>query len=78
MQNNNGIKDATEAGLGNVTVQLWNVGADGVKGGSDDFLLTSQNTDNNGNYLFTGLTDGTYFVQIDGCRYCTRLCQFNR
>ncbi|MBL7816022.1 MAG: gliding motility-associated C-terminal domain-containing protein [Saprospiraceae bacterium] len=64
--NNNGIKDATETGIPGVEVQLWNVGIDGAKGGGDDFLLTSQNTDTNGNYLFTGMTDGTYYVKLTG------------
>ena len=66
--NNDGIKDAAENGIPGVEVQLWNVGGNGVKDpiGGDDFMLTSQNTDGSGNYLFTGMTDGIYYVKLTG------------
>ena len=62
--NNNGIKDANETGLGGINVQLFNAGADGAKGGTDDVLVNSLATDINGNYLFTGLTEGVYYVKL--------------
>ncbi len=52
--NNSGTLDDGE-GLEGVTVQLYAPGPDGVIGGGDDVLIGSTQTDENGNYLFTGL-----------------------
>ncbi|MFQ3246600.1 MAG: protocatechuate 3,4-dioxygenase beta subunit [Arenicella sp.] len=53
-ENNSGLPEPGE-GLEGVTVQLFGPGPDGVIGGGDDVLIGSTITDENGNYLFTGL-----------------------
>ena len=62
-------------GIEGVVVSLFNSGPDGIIGTADDVLIASEATDENGNYLFTGLatvdsnvpgaTDASYFVEID-------------
>ncbi|HOX04248.1 MAG TPA: SdrD B-like domain-containing protein, partial [Verrucomicrobiota bacterium] len=52
-----GIQDAGESGLANVTVGLYT--SDGT------VLLATTLTDAEGNYLFTGLAAGTYTVKVD-------------
>jgi len=49
-----GTPDAGE-GIEGVTVELFGAGPDGIIGNADDVLLGSTTTDENGNYLFTGL-----------------------
>lgn len=55
--NNNGVQDAGEVGLPNVTVNLYS--ADGTT------WLGATVTDGMGMYLFPGLPDGTYLVKVD-------------
>lgn len=60
--NRNGIQDAGEAGLANVTIGLYNSGSNGIFGDSDDSLVATATTDANGNYLFssgTGTSTGS-------------------
>jgi SdrD B-like domain/Bacterial Ig domain len=64
--NNDGQKDTEEAGIPGVVVQLMTTGANGILGDSDDVLLKSDTTDANGNYLFEGLTPGTYYIKLPG------------
>ncbi|HMN33596.1 MAG TPA: SdrD B-like domain-containing protein [Chitinophagaceae bacterium] len=52
--NNNGIQDENEIGVSGVTVTLY--AADGVT------VIATQITDPLGNYLFTGLNEGSYVV----------------
>ena len=53
--NFNGLQDAGEAGIGGVTVKLLNsVGA----------VVATTTTNDNGNYLFSGLAAGDYKVQV--------------
>lgn len=52
--NNNGVRDGGEGGLAGVQIQLTNV-TTGV--------LSTANTDSNGNYRFTNLAPGTYRVR---------------
>lgn len=55
--NGNGVKDAGEAGIPNVTVTLSGVSVvDGV------ITPKTATTDANGNYTFTGLIPGTYMI----------------
>ena len=61
-----GIQDVVEPGLSNVTVNIFNTGPDGMIGGGDDFLVGTQTTDPNGNYLFERLYPGSYYVDVDG------------
>jgi large repetitive protein len=53
--------------LGNVTLNLWRDGGDGVfegkAAGSDDTMVGSTTSNANGNYSFANLTPGSYFVQ---------------
>jgi|GEM_PF-4986881 len=56
-QNGNGIQEAGEVGLANWTVYL-----DQNQNGQMDAGETSTTTDSNGNYLFSGLAGGTYYV----------------
>jgi len=51
-----GVQDAGETGLGNVTVRLYD---------TNDNLIATTTTDLNGNYLFTGLPAGSYYVAVD-------------
>jgi len=48
-----GIQDATEIGVQGVTVNLFN---------NSGVFITSTSTNINGEYLFTGISDGTYSV----------------
>jgi len=54
--NQNGLQDANEPGIPNVTVNLYN---------SLSTLVTTTTTDVNGHYQFTGLPAGTYTVVVD-------------
>jgi len=53
--NANGIQDAGEVGIGNVTVELYN---------SAGVLQATTVTNASGAYLFTGLTPGDYYVRF--------------
>lgn len=55
--NHNGIQDAGEPGINNVTVTLKD---------SYGNLIATTVTSGNGGYLFTGLRAGNYIVQVDG------------
>ncbi|MFM8331299.1 MAG: SdrD B-like domain-containing protein, partial [Candidatus Methylumidiphilus sp.] len=55
-QNHNSIQDASEPGIGGVKVDLKNAAG---------AVLASTTTDANGNYLFTGLAAGDYFLTFD-------------
>ena len=64
--NGNGVQDAGELGVANVTVKLLDAGG---------AVLATQTTDVNGNYLFSGLTPGSYAVQfgtLSGYSFTTR------
>jgi subtilisin-like proprotein convertase family protein/uncharacterized protein (DUF2141 family) len=60
-----GFQDAEEIGIYNVSVQLITAGTDGVIGTGDDVVSATTTTDYNGNYLFDGLTAGSYAVKIN-------------
>lgn len=68
--NNNGIQDeVSTAGLNGVTVQLWSPGGDGARGGSDDFLIGTKLTANDGQgnpgyYLFDSLYAESYYLRF--------------
>jgi hypothetical protein len=58
-----GIQDGLEAGVDGVTVNLWNVGADGVMGGTDDTFVTTTVTSGGGLYEFQ-VAPGSYYVEF--------------
>jgi len=59
-----GVKDADESGLPNITVRLYiDQNNDGVIDGGDTLLQTTT-TDANGLYQFTGLHPDDYLVQV--------------
>ena len=61
--NNNGIQESGELGIPNVTVGLYrDIGNNGVDAG--DPLLDTQVTNANGNYDFTDLIFGDYYVRV--------------
>ena len=63
--NDNGVRDAGEAGIEGVTVEVFNTGADGIAENADDELVGSDVTDANGDYFVGELLEGDYYVKID-------------
>ncbi|HET8798500.1 MAG TPA: SdrD B-like domain-containing protein, partial [Thermoanaerobaculia bacterium] len=63
--NGNGVQDAGEPGLAGVTVSLYrdNVAPLGQINAGDTLLATVV-TDANGNYLFSGLSNGNYIISV--------------
>jgi len=55
-EDSDGVQDAGEAGIANVTIQLWN--SDHTQ------LIATTYTDANGNYIFKDVPVGTYQVQV--------------
>lgn len=53
--NQNGIQDNGELGISGVTVELYNC---------NNNLISSTTTDNNGNYLFSNLNPGDYYIKV--------------
>ncbi len=62
--NTNGIQDGGEPGVAGVKVELFDVGADGVQGGTDDTLIETTYTDADGAYGFS-VEPGTYYVRFN-------------
>ncbi len=60
--NGNGAQDAGEDGIPFVIIHLY---ADVDSNGTPDVLVASTSTNVEGKYLFTGLSAGKYFVDID-------------
>jgi fimbrial isopeptide formation D2 family protein/uncharacterized repeat protein (TIGR01451 family) len=60
-----GVQDASDPGLGGVTVQLEFAGADGTPTTGDDSTLTTT-TNGSGNYLFRYLPPGAHIVTVIG------------
>ncbi|MFK7919557.1 MAG: SdrD B-like domain-containing protein [Ilumatobacter sp.] len=63
-RNDNGVFDAGDVGIGGVTLQITDLGPDGVRGGGDDRIVARPFTNSDGSYLVTNLPDGTYAVDI--------------
>ena len=64
-ENSDGVQDAGEPGLANVTVELIDPGVDASFGTADDIIFTAV-TDTDGRYLFTRLVaNKTYAVDVD-------------
>ncbi|MCZ7543495.1 MAG: hypothetical protein M5R40_08135 [Anaerolineae bacterium] len=62
--NGNGVVDAGELGLDNITVALTDTGADLTCGTGDEGPIATQSTID-GSYDFTALTAATYCVEVD-------------
>ena len=61
-----GIQDATEDPIPNITVYLYaDVDRDGTIDEGVDALLATDVTDSDGKYLFEGLANGSYVVKVD-------------
>ena len=63
--NNNGFQDGGESGIAGITLELFDPGLDGMIGGADDVSIGTAMTDVNGDYVFTNLPPGPYYLQID-------------
>ena len=68
--NNNGVIDEGEAPVPGVSVELY-IDADGDGVPDSDIPIDLALTDENGNYLFTGLEEGTYVVAIPSTNFET-------
>jgi len=62
--NSDGIRQNTELPFANVTVDLFNVGPDGIVGTGDDVLQRTTSTTASGAYSFGGLAAGVYYVFV--------------
>lgn len=68
--NNNGTQDGTDTPIEGIELDLYvDVNSDGLLD-AGDILLTTDVTDTNGNYLFTGLIPTNYIVEIIDSVYC--------
>ena len=65
-QNRDGLDDVGEPRLVDVEVTVTGLGPDDVKGTVDDVTLPTIVTNDDGEYLFSNLPDGTYTVQVTG------------
>ncbi len=61
----NGIQDAGESGVMDVSVSLFSAGNNGQIGGGDDVFIGDEQTDPSGFYLFDGLIPGKYYLLLD-------------
>jgi LPXTG-site transpeptidase (sortase) family protein len=70
---NNGRLDAGEAGVPDVTVQLYDLGPDGIANNADDNLVRTTTTSNTagqeGYYVFDNLYPGKYYVKIPNTEF---------
>ncbi len=63
--NGDGDRDAGESGMQGVTLELWHdTNGNGVIEPGTDNLVRTTTTDINGEYVFTGLPDGDYLVDV--------------
>ncbi|MFO1430472.1 MAG: SdrD B-like domain-containing protein [Candidatus Competibacteraceae bacterium] len=63
--NGNGLQDPGEAGIPGVTVKLLqDTNGDGVYGGTGDAPAVTTTTNASGNYIFDGLPQGAYVVEV--------------
>ncbi|MEZ4931194.1 MAG: SdrD B-like domain-containing protein [Saprospiraceae bacterium] len=65
-KNNDGIFNNNDEGIEDVEVQLFDLGTDGIKGTTDDNLIAATVTNGFGEYQFSTLPEGTYYVQLTG------------
>ncbi len=70
-KNENALDDG-ESGVANRTVELIDVGADGISGTADDSVVATTKTDDTGAYSFTELAAGDYAVRVNGAGFVTK------
>jgi hypothetical protein len=63
-KNNDGRYNNNEQGVSNIEMILYQPGPDGQKGTSDDIEIKRTHTDTKGNYLFSFLYAGDYYVKL--------------
>ncbi len=63
--NVDGVKQAVDTGAGGLPVRLMTAGANGIVGDGDDVTVASDTTDGSGNYSFTSVAAGAYYVNFD-------------
>ncbi|MEZ4931195.1 MAG: SdrD B-like domain-containing protein [Saprospiraceae bacterium] len=63
---NDGVFNNSDQGIEDVEVELYEAGLDGAKNTADDVFIASTLTNGFGEYLFTGLVDGLYYVKLTG------------
>ncbi|MEM9552691.1 MAG: SdrD B-like domain-containing protein [Acidobacteriota bacterium] len=63
-QDGDGVQDAGEGGLENVTVNLLGPGPNGIFGDADDEILATTTTGTDGAFDFVGLPAGDYRVDV--------------
>ncbi len=71
---NDGVKDATEVGVGNVTVELYADDGNGVFNKLTDTLINTATTltvGNIGEFSFTNLVAGNYFIHVPTTNFGT-------
>ena len=62
--NGNGVRDAGEPGLSGIGLNLYTTGVDGIGGNADDQFVAFNTTDANGQYTFSVLLPGEYYVKL--------------
>lgn len=62
--NDNGLRDSGEPGVDGVNLEVWNTGADGLIGGTDDVRVRTTISSGGGAYSFPSLAPGKYYVRI--------------
>ncbi len=68
-ENENGVIDEGEPGIEGVTVELWATDETGTPTGTEP--LTTVTTDEEGNFLFAGLTPGSFIVVLPEQNFAT-------
>jgi hypothetical protein len=63
--NGTGLSDPSEPGVAGAVVQLKTAGADGIIGTADDVTVATTTTGALGDYSFTNVAPGTYYVHFD-------------
>lgn len=63
---NDGLLNNNDSGVEDVEVELYDAGPDQTKGTADDEYLGTQTTNGFGEYLFTGLSEGFYYLKLNG------------
>ncbi|MBI1223637.1 MAG: DUF11 domain-containing protein [Bacteroidetes bacterium] len=63
---NDGVFNNSDIGLEDVEVSIYEAGADHLANTSDDLFIETQTTNGFGQYLFTGLLEGFYFIKLTG------------